>query len=245
MGAWLHLICGASRASGGRLPESPLFADFTLVLPNPSLCLIPFPNSTLATLRPPHLSCPGNNNTTTNNGMCRVRVPAPLPPCPLPSSPSSLPVQLDNEDLTFSLETVIEKFADDMAPYAAGLMQQLVLQFWRIVSDGEGEAEGGGGAGNDEDGGDDGGQRLCGAVPAVPAPAAAVAVVAAVGSRDFDFKLAAGWQRRGLFRCRSCPLAHLFYTAAWCPSAVLFFFTLPPPPLPVQACWLPTVCCER
>ncbi|KAL4855989.1 Importin beta-like SAD2 [Chlorella vulgaris] len=64
--------------------------------------------------------------------------------------------ELDNEDLTFSLETVIEKFADDMAPYAAGLMQQLVLQFWRIVSDGEGEAEGGGGAGNDEDGGDDG-----------------------------------------------------------------------------------------
>ncbi|PSC72993.1 importin beta-like SAD2 [Micractinium conductrix] len=60
--------------------------------------------------------------------------------------------EIDNEDLTFSLETVIERFAADMAPYATGLCQQLAQQFWRITAAGEG-AEGGD---DDEDGGDDG-----------------------------------------------------------------------------------------
>lgn len=60
--------------------------------------------------------------------------------------------EIDNEDLTFSLETVIERFSDDMAPYATGLCQQLAQQFWRIVSSGEG----GEGGDDDEDGGDDG-----------------------------------------------------------------------------------------
>lgn len=61
-------------------------------------------------------------------------------------------MQIDNEDLIFSLETVIERFAADMAPYATGLAQQLAQQFWRIVS-----AGGEGGEGDDDEGGDDGG----------------------------------------------------------------------------------------
>lgn len=65
----------------------------------------------------------------------------------------ALSAEIDNEDLTFSLETVIERFAADMAPYATGLAQQLAQQFWRIVSAGEG-GEGGGDDGNE--GGDEG-----------------------------------------------------------------------------------------
>lgn len=63
----------------------------------------------------------------------------------------SRPLKIDNEDLTFSLETVIERFAADMAPYAAGLAQQLAQQFWRITSSAEQ-----GGDDEDDDGGDDG-----------------------------------------------------------------------------------------
>jgi hypothetical protein len=54
---------------------------------------------------------------------------------------------------------VIERFASDMAPYAAGLAQQLAQQFWRIVSAGEGGDDDG------DDGGDDGAalRARCGA----------------------------------------------------------------------------------
>ncbi|KAK2079907.1 hypothetical protein QBZ16_002302 [Prototheca wickerhamii] len=50
--------------------------------------------------------------------------------------------EIDNEDLTFSLETVVERFAGDMAPYAAGLTAHLVEQFWRIVREEEEQGEG-------------------------------------------------------------------------------------------------------
>lgn len=43
-------------------------------------------------------------------------------------------MQIDNEDLTFSLETVVERFSGDMAPYAVGLVSHLTGQFWRIVA---------------------------------------------------------------------------------------------------------------
>lgn len=42
--------------------------------------------------------------------------------------------EVDNEDLTFSLETVVERFSSDMAPYAVGLCSHLTQQFWRIVA---------------------------------------------------------------------------------------------------------------
>ncbi|KFM27576.1 Importin-7, partial [Auxenochlorella protothecoides] len=53
---------------------------------------------------------------------------------------------IDNEDLTFSLETVVERFSDEMAPYALGLTTHLTQQFWRIVSE-----EDAAGAGEEED----------------------------------------------------------------------------------------------
>lgn len=54
-------------------------------------------------------------------------------------------MQIDNEDLTFSLETVVERFSADMAPYAVGLVSHLTQQFWRIVAseDEDDEEEGG------------------------------------------------------------------------------------------------------
>uniref|UniRef100_A0A1D2AD30 Importin N-terminal domain-containing protein n=1 Tax=Auxenochlorella protothecoides TaxID=3075 RepID=A0A1D2AD30_AUXPR len=54
--------------------------------------------------------------------------------------------EIDNEDLTFSLETVVERFSDEMAPYALGLTTHLTQQFWRIVSE-----EDAAGAGEEED----------------------------------------------------------------------------------------------
>ena len=40
---------------------------------------------------------------------------------------------MDHEDLMFSLEVVVEKFASDMPPYALHLVQHLAAGFWKIV----------------------------------------------------------------------------------------------------------------
>ncbi len=32
-----------------------------------------------------------------------------------------------------TLESIVEKFGEEMAPYAVGLMQHLAIAFWRIV----------------------------------------------------------------------------------------------------------------
>ena len=41
-------------------------------------------------------------------------------------------VQVDNEDLVATLETVVEKFGEEMAPYATTLCQHLTDKFWRL-----------------------------------------------------------------------------------------------------------------
>ena len=41
---------------------------------------------------------------------------------------------MDNDDLVGTLETIVEKFGEEMAPYAAGLCQHLVAAFWRILA---------------------------------------------------------------------------------------------------------------
>ena len=41
-------------------------------------------------------------------------------------------VQVDNEDLVFTLETIVEKFGEEMAPYAVGLCTHLTRAFWRM-----------------------------------------------------------------------------------------------------------------
>lgn len=35
--------------------------------------------------------------------------------------------EVENEDLVFILETIVDKFGEEMAPYALGLCQNLVL----------------------------------------------------------------------------------------------------------------------
>ena len=42
------------------------------------------------------------------------------------------PLKVDNEDLVFTLETIVEKFGEQMAPYALGLCQHLAAAFTRI-----------------------------------------------------------------------------------------------------------------
>lgn len=58
--------------------------------------------------------------------------------------------EIDNEDLLFSLETLVERFADHMAPYAVGLTTHLAAQFWRIAAD-EDDAAAAAGSGSDAD----------------------------------------------------------------------------------------------
>lgn len=35
--------------------------------------------------------------------------------------------EVENEDLVFTLETIVDKFGEEMAPYAIGLCQNLVI----------------------------------------------------------------------------------------------------------------------
>ena len=37
--------------------------------------------------------------------------------------------EIENEDLVFTLETIVDKFGEEMAPYAFGLCQNLVYHF--------------------------------------------------------------------------------------------------------------------
>lgn len=57
--------------------------------------------------------------------------------------------EVDSEDLTGSLETVVERFGSDMGPYAVGVVTALTQQFWRAVA----EEESGGGGDNESGGG--------------------------------------------------------------------------------------------
>jgi len=40
---------------------------------------------------------------------------------------------VDSDDMVATLESIVEKFGEEMAPYAVGLMQHLAIAFWRIV----------------------------------------------------------------------------------------------------------------
>lgn len=41
--------------------------------------------------------------------------------------------EVENEDLVFTLETIIEKFGEEMAPYALGLVTNLANTFWKCM----------------------------------------------------------------------------------------------------------------
>jgi len=53
-----------------------------------------------------------------------------------------LMAEVDNEDLVFTLEAIVEKFGDEMAPYAQGLIQNLVASFWRALAAADEEGDG-------------------------------------------------------------------------------------------------------
>lgn len=42
--------------------------------------------------------------------------------------------EVENEDLVFTLETIVDKFGEEMAPYALGLCQNLVVYFCSPMS---------------------------------------------------------------------------------------------------------------
>ncbi|GAB2295813.1 secondary alcohol dehydrogenase (SADH2) [Dionaea muscipula] len=50
--------------------------------------------------------------------------------------------EVENEDLVFTLETIVDKFGEEMAPYALGLCQNLASAFWRCLSTAEADEEG-------------------------------------------------------------------------------------------------------
>ncbi|MCL7040799.1 hypothetical protein MKW94_018897 [Papaver nudicaule] len=41
--------------------------------------------------------------------------------------------EVENEDLVFTLETIVDKFGEEMAPYALGLCQNLAAAFWKCI----------------------------------------------------------------------------------------------------------------
>ncbi|TQD80868.1 hypothetical protein C1H46_033538 [Malus baccata] len=45
--------------------------------------------------------------------------------------------EVENEDLVFTLETIVDKFGEEMAPYALGLCQNLAAAFWRCMNTAE------------------------------------------------------------------------------------------------------------
>ncbi|BAT93510.1 Importin beta-like [Vigna angularis] len=49
--------------------------------------------------------------------------------------------EIENEDLVFTLETIVDKFGEEMAPYALGLCQHLAAAFWRCMNTAEAEDE--------------------------------------------------------------------------------------------------------
>jgi len=49
--------------------------------------------------------------------------------------------EVENEDLVFTLETIVDKFGEEMAPYALGLCQNLAAAFWRCMASSEADDE--------------------------------------------------------------------------------------------------------
>ncbi|KAK7273145.1 hypothetical protein RIF29_14191 [Crotalaria pallida] len=49
--------------------------------------------------------------------------------------------EVENEDLVFTLETIVDKFGEEMAPYAIGLCQNLAAAFWRCMNSAEADEE--------------------------------------------------------------------------------------------------------
>jgi hypothetical protein len=43
--------------------------------------------------------------------------------------------KVENEDLVMTLEVIVEKFGDEIAPYAVGLCQNLNVAFWKLTED--------------------------------------------------------------------------------------------------------------
>lgn len=52
--------------------------------------------------------------------------------------------EVENEDLVFTLETLVEKFGEEISPFAVGLTTNLVAAFWKCLD-----------AGGDDDDGDE------------------------------------------------------------------------------------------
>lgn len=50
--------------------------------------------------------------------------------------------EVENEDLVFTLETIVDKFGEEMAPYALGLCQNLAAAFWKCLNTAEADDEG-------------------------------------------------------------------------------------------------------
>ncbi|KAB2067369.1 hypothetical protein ES319_A09G221700v1 [Gossypium barbadense] len=49
--------------------------------------------------------------------------------------------EVENEDLVFTLETIVDKFGEEMAPFALGLCQNLAAAFWKCMNTSEADDE--------------------------------------------------------------------------------------------------------
>lgn len=49
--------------------------------------------------------------------------------------------EVENEDLVFTLETIVDKFGEEMAPFALGLCQNLAAAFWKCLQSSEADED--------------------------------------------------------------------------------------------------------
>ena len=47
--------------------------------------------------------------------------------------------EVESEDVVYTLETITEKFGEDIAPFALGMTQNLAAAFWKVVQEAEGK----------------------------------------------------------------------------------------------------------
>ncbi|VFQ64844.1 unnamed protein product [Cuscuta campestris] len=50
--------------------------------------------------------------------------------------------EVENEDLVFTLETIVDKFGEEMSPFALGLCQNLAAAFWKCINTSEADNDG-------------------------------------------------------------------------------------------------------
>ncbi|GAX74708.1 hypothetical protein CEUSTIGMA_g2156.t1 [Chlamydomonas eustigma] len=126
--AWLAGVYSDAEFADGQ----GLGATFSLLLQNVITCL-----------GDPDLPVRVDSVIAMRHFMDEIRELEPLKPLlpALLTSIFSLMSEVENEDMVYTLEAIVEKFGEDIAPFAVQMTQQLVAAFWKYKTAEENEDE--------------------------------------------------------------------------------------------------------